>query len=407
MRIAIVHDWLVTYAGAERVLASLLNVWPEADLFSVIDFLSDQDRAHLGGKVAKTTFIQRLPKARTHYQRYLPLMPLAIEQLDLSGYDLIISSSHAVAKGVLSGPDQVHISYVHSPIRYAWDLQHQYLQESGLSTGFKSKVARMILHYIRMWDQRTSSGVDDFVANSYFIGGRIAKAYRRESTVIYPPVDTVSFTPQDTKQDYYFTASRMVPYKRMPMLIEAFAAMPDKRLIVIGDGPEMSRAKAKAMHAPNVTLLGFQPFAVLLEHMRNARAFVFAAEEDFGISPVEAQACGTPVIAFGRGGALETVCGLDHPQPTGVFFHEQTLSAVVAAVGEFEVSQSRITAQACRANAERFSCERFEQEIKNFVESRLAAVRLARQPAQYRMPQATPILVNSDLSARVVPIKSV
>lgn len=405
MRIAIVHDWLVTYAGAERVLASLINIWPQADLFSVIDFLSDQDRAHLHGKVAKTTFIQRLPKAKTHYQRYLPLMPLAIEQLDLSGYDLIISSSHAVAKGVLSGPDQLHISYVHSPIRYAWDLQHQYLLESGMSTGLKSKVARMILHYIRMWDQRTSSGVDDFIANSYFIGGRISKAYRRESTVIYPPVDTVNFTLQDSKQDYYFTASRMVPYKRMPMIIEAFAAMPDKRLIVIGDGPEM--AKAKLIHAPNVTLLGFQPFAVLLEHMRNAKAFVFAAEEDFGISPVEAQACGTPVIAFGKGGVLETVCGLDHPQPTGVFYDQQSVSSLVAAVGEFEAAHARITAQACRANAERFSGQRFESELKNFVESRLASARLARQPAQYKMPQASPILVSNEQTARVIPIKSV
>jgi hypothetical protein len=190
MKIAIVHDWLVTYAGAERVLASLIKIWPEADLFSVIDFLSDQDRAQLGGKVATTTFIQRLPKARTKYQRYLPLMPMAIEQLDLSGYDLIISSSHAVAKGVLCGPDQLHVSYVHSPIRYAWDLQHQYLKEANLSSGLKGKVARMILHYMRMWDQRTAAGVDDFIANSHFIGARITKAYRRESTVIYPPVDT-------------------------------------------------------------------------------------------------------------------------------------------------------------------------------------------------------------------------
>jgi glycosyltransferase involved in cell wall biosynthesis len=263
----------------------------------------------------------------------------------------------------------------------------------------------MVLHYIRMWDQRTSSGVDDFIANSYFIGGRISKAYRRESTVIYPPVDTVSFTALDSKQDYYFTASRMVPYKRMPMIIEAFAAMPDKRLIVIGDGPEM--AKARLIHAPNVTLLGFQPFAVLLEHMRNAKAFVFAAEEDFGISPVEAQACGTPVIAFGKGGVLETVCGLDHPQPTGVFYDEQTVSSLVAAVGEFEASHARITAQACRANAERFGAARFEEEMKNFVESRLAAARLARQPAHYKMLQATPILVSNEQTARVIPIKSV
>ena len=405
MKVAIVHDWLVTYAGAERVLAALIKVWPEADLFSVIDFLSDQDRAHLGGKVAKTTFIQSLPKAKTKYQRYLPLMPLAIEQLDLSGYDLIISSSHAVAKGVLSGPDQLHISYVHSPIRYAWDLQHQYLQEAGMSKGLKSKVARMVLHYMRMWDQRTSAGVDDFIANSYFIGGRISKAYRRESTVIYPPVDTLGFTLQETKQEYYFTASRMVPYKRMPMIVEAFAAMPDKRLIVIGEGPEM--AKCQAIDAPNVTLLGYQPFNVMQEHMRNAKAFVFAAEEDFGISPVEAQACGTPVIAFGKGGVLETVCGLDHPQPTGVFYQEQNIQSLIAAIGEFEADQSRITAQACRNNAERFSGERFEQEIKYFVDSRLAAARLARQPAQYRMPQAAPILVGKDLAARVVPIKSV
>jgi len=405
MKVAIVHDWLVTYAGAERVLAALIKVWPEADLFSVIDFLSDQDRAHLGGKVAKTTFIQRLPKAKTKYQRYLPLMPLAIEQLDLSGYDLIISSSHAVAKGVLSGPDQLHISYVHSPIRYAWDLQHQYLLEAGMSKGLKSKVARLVLHYMRMWDQRTSAGVDDFIANSYFIGGRISKAYRRESTVIYPPVDTLGFTLQETKQEYYFTASRMVPYKRMPMIVEAFAAMPDKRLIVIGEGPEM--AKCQAIDAPNVTLLGYQPFNVMQEHMRNAKAFVFAAEEDFGISPVEAQACGTPVIAFGKGGVLETVCGLDHPQPTGVFYQEQNIQSLISAIGEFEADQSRITAQACRNNAERFSGERFEQEIKYFVDSRLAAARLARQPAQYRMPQAAPILVGKDLAARVVPIKSV
>jgi glycosyltransferase involved in cell wall biosynthesis len=403
MKIAIVHDWLVTYAGAERVLAALIKIWPEADLFSVIDFFSDQDRAHLGGKRAKTTFIQNLPKAKTHYQKYLPLMPLAIEQLDLSGYDLIISSSHAVAKGVLSGPNQLHVSYVHSPIRYAWDLQHQYLLEANLSKGLKSKLARMILHYIRMWDQRTAAGVDDFVANSHFISGRIAKAYRRDSTVIYPPVDTQAFTLQETKQDYYFTASRMVPYKRMPMIIEAFARMPDKRLIVIGDGPEMQ--KARAIYAPNVTLMGYQPFSVLLEHMRNAKAFVFAAEEDFGISPVEAQACGTPVIAYGKGGVLETIFGLDHMEPTGVFYNEQTVESLMAAVTEFESAKSRITAAACRANAELFSAERFEREMKSFVDNRLISTRMPfLRPVL--LPAATPPLV-ADHSARVVPIKSV
>lgn len=409
MRIAIVHDWLVSYAGAERVLASLINVWPAADLFAVIDFLSDQDRAHLHGKVARTTFIQKLPGARKHYSRYLPLMPLAIEQLDLSGYDLIISSSHAVAKGVLCGPDQLHISYVHSPIRYAWDLQHQYLQESGLSKGIKGGLARLILHYIRLWDQRTSNGVDAFIANSGFIGARISKAYRRDSTVIYPPVDTLGFTAQGTRGDFYLCASRMVPYKRMPMIVEAFAAMPDKRLIMIGDGPDLAKAQAIASQVSNVTLLGFQPSNVLLEHMRSARAFVFAAEEDFGISPVEAQACGTPVIAFAKGGVMETVRGLDHPQPTGVFYGQQTVASLIAAIGEFEAAQSRISPEACRANAERFSVARFEQEIKAFVEDRLALssrVHLARLPLSQWVAQASPGL-GSELPNRVVPLKIV
>ena len=409
MRIAIVHDWLVSYAGAERVLASLINVWPAADLFAVIDFLSDQDRAHLHGKVARTTFIQKLPGARKHYSRYLPLMPLAIEQLDLSGYDLIISSSHAVAKGVLCGPDQLHISYVHSPIRYAWDLQHQYLQESGLSKGIKGGLARLVLHYIRLWDQRTSTGVDAFIANSGFIGARISKAYRRDSTVIYPPVDTLDFTAQGTRGDFYLCASRMVPYKRMPMIVEAFAAMPDKRLIMIGDGPDLAKAQAIASQVSNVTLLGFQQSNVLLEHMRSARAFVFAAEEDFGISPVEAQACGTPVIAFAKGGVMETVRGLDHPQPTGVFYRQQTVASLIAAIGEFEAAQSRISPEACRANAERFSVARFEQEIKAFVEDRLAlshGVHLARPPQSQRVAQASPGL-GSELPNRVVPLKIV
>ncbi|MBV1809480.1 glycosyltransferase family 4 protein [Pseudomonas viridiflava] len=406
MRIAIVHDWLVTYAGAERVLASLINIWPEADLFAVIDFLSDEDRAHLHGKVATTTFIQNLPNARKRYQRYLPLMPLAIEQLDLSGYDLIISSSHAVAKGVLSGPDQLHISYIHSPIRYAWDLQHQYLREAGLNTGIKGRLARLILHYIRLWDQRTSAGVDAFIANSGFIGARICKAYRRDSTVIYPPVDTLGFTANGTRGDFYFTASRMVPYKRMPMIVEAFAAMPDKRLIMIGDGPDLAKAQAIASRAPNITLMGFQPASVLIEHMRTAKAFVFAAEEDFGISPVEAQACGTPVIAFGKGGALETVRGLDHPYPTGVFYPQQTVESLIAAVNEFESAQARITVQACRANAERFSIARFEQEVKAFVDDHLAAAHLSRLPAQPWTPQTSQSLA-SELPSRVVPIKSV
>ena len=398
MKIAIVHDWLVTYAGAERVLGALCELWPEADLYSVIDFLSDEDRAFIGGKHAHTTFIQRLPRARTHYQQYLPLMPLAIEQLDMSAYDLVISSSHAVAKGVLTGPNQVHISYVHSPIRYAWDLQHQYLHEARLETGFKAKLARTLLHYIRMWDQRTASGVDEFVANSHFISRRINKTYRRPSTVIYPPVDTERFTLHEAKEDFYLTASRMVPYKRMPMIIEAFARMPEKRLIVIGTGPEMN--KAKELATPNVTLLGYQSFSVLLHYMQRARAFVFAAEEDFGIAPIEAQACGTPVIAYGRGGVLETVRGLEHSHPTGVFYPEQTADALIRAVAHFESEQHLITPQACRDNAERFSTERFRQEMKAFVDTRVREVSLY-------IGQTTPLLRPATVAVypAAVPIK--
>jgi glycosyltransferase involved in cell wall biosynthesis len=385
MKIAIVHDWLVTFAGAERVLAELLDIWPEADLFSVIDFLSDEDRAQLQGKQATTTFIQRLPQAKKRYQTYLPLMPHAIEQLDLSGYDLIISSSHAVAKGVLTGPDQLHISYVHSPIRYAWDLQHQYLKEAGLDRGLKGKLARVILHYVRIWDQRTAAGVDAFVANSHFIARRISKAYRREAKVIYPPVDISRFTPSGDKDDFYLTASRMVPYKRMPMIVEAFSSMPDKKLVVIGAGPEFEKAKEVA--GPNVTLLGYQDFDCLLDHMRRARAFVFAAEEDFGITPIEAQACGTPVIAYGRGGVLETVRGLDAQHPTGVFYPEQSAASLCAAVRQFEALETPISQQACRQNAERFATKRFRQEMRAFVEARVAALHL---PADLDLEIVTP-----------------
>lgn len=365
LKVAIVHDWLVSYAGAEKVAEQLLVMFPQADLFSVVDFVAEADRGFLNGRVPKTTFIQKLPRARKSYRSYLPLMPLAIEQLDLSGYDLVLSSSHAVAKGVLTGPDQVHISYVHSPIRYAWDMQHQYLHESNLTRGFKSWLARYILHYIRMWDSRTAAGVDVFVANSAFIGRRIRKAYRRESEIVYPPVDTEAFTLEATKQDFYLTTSRLVPYKKVPLIIEAFAKMPDKKLVVIGDGPEWE--KAKAVHAPNVTLLGYQPFKVLKQHMQQAKGFVFAAEEDFGITPVEAQACGTPVIAYGRGGALETVRGLDAERPTGVFFDEQSADAIVAAVKSFEQNGHRFSAQACRDNAERFSIAQFRNTMMRVI----------------------------------------
>ncbi|MBX9597998.1 MAG: glycosyltransferase family 4 protein [Burkholderiales bacterium] len=366
MKIAIVHDWLYTYAGAEKVLEQIINCFPEADLFSLIDFLPASERGFIQNKVVKTSFIQKLPFAKTKHRQYLPLMPLAIEQLDVSSYNLIISSSHAVAKGILTGPNQLHICYCHSPIRYAWDMQHQYLREAGLLRGLKSWLTRYILHKIRLWDYRTANGVDYFVANSNFIAKRIYKVYRREAEVIYPNVDTDKFTPSTDKQDFYLTASRMVPYKKIALIAEAFALMPGKKLKIVGTGPDYKKIQQLAMSCPNIELLGFVADEQLRLLMQQAKAFVFAAEEDFGIVPVEAQACGTPVIAYARGGALETVNGLDSAASTGVFFASQTKEAIQQAILEFE-QQMVITPEACVVNARRFATERFRSQFKNFV----------------------------------------
>lgn len=365
MKVAVIHDWLVTYAGAERVLAQILKCFPEADLFAVVDHLDDAARKQLGGYSAKTTFVQGMPWSKSKYRAYLPFMPLAIEQLDMTGYDLVISSSHAVAKGVLTGPDQLHVSYVHSPIRYAWDLQHQYLRETGKGSGIIGWLVRYLLHRIRLWDVRSANGVDEFVCNSKYIARRTLKAYRRPSTVIYPPVDTSGFTPGAEKEDFYLTASRMVPYKRIDLIVEAFSAMPSRRLVVIGDGPEMAKIRQKA--GPNVEIMGYQAFAVLKDKLQRAKGFVFAAEEDFGILPVEAQACGTPVIAFGKGGLTETVRTLAEGKPSGLLFPEQSVEAIVAAIEQFETDHAQYTVEAAVANAARFSEERFRNEFSAFV----------------------------------------
>ncbi|HHL1669543.1 TPA: glycosyltransferase family 4 protein [Klebsiella pneumoniae] len=375
--IGIVADWLVTYAGAERVIKEIIDIYPNSDLYSVVDFLSEQSRSYFHGKKASTTFIQKLPRAKKAYQKYLPLMPLAIEQLDVSSHDVIISSCHAVAKGILTGPDQLHISYVHSPIRYAWDLQHQYLRESHLDKGVKGILAKYLLHKIRQWDYRTANGVDHFIANSQFIARRIHKVYGRTADVIYPPVDVHRFLMNTSKQDYYLTASRLVPYKKIDLIVEAFSNMPDKRLVVIGNGSEMAKIKSKAKS--NIEILGYQPDSVMLEHMQNAKAFVFAAEEDFGITPVEAQACGTPVVAFGKGGSLETVRPYGVDKPTGVFFDEQSVPSLVKAINFFDTVSDKIEPQDCRENAMRFSVEIFKNNLSKYVEDKWTEFNLSKR----------------------------
>jgi glycosyltransferase involved in cell wall biosynthesis len=363
-RVAIVHDWLLVFGGAEQVLASLLRVFPDADLFSVLDFMDAGDRERLGGRRARTSFVQRLPFAERRHRFYLPLMPLAVEQFDLSGYDVVVSSSYAVAKGVITGPDQLHVAYVHSPMRYAWDLQHQYLDQTGAGAGPFGWIVRTLLHRLRLWDQASGNRPDLLVANSRFIARRIEKTYRRPAEVVYPPVDVDAFTLETAKDDYYLTASRLVPYKRIDLIVEAFAARPDRRLVVVGDGPE--RARIERLAAPNVTILGHRPTAELRQLMQRARAFVFAAEEDFGIVPVEAQACGTPVIAYGKGGARETVDATS-AHPTGVLFPTQTVAALNEAVDRFESSGAAFDPAAIRQHASRFSTTRFEHRMRDLV----------------------------------------
>jgi glycosyltransferase involved in cell wall biosynthesis len=367
LKVAIVHDWFVTYAGAERVVEQLLNVCPQADLFALVDFLPDRERTFLGGRPVRTSFIQDLPKARKSFRNYLMLMPLAVEQFDFSIYDLVISSSHAVAKGVITGPHQWHISYVHTPMRYAWELQNEYLAGTGLDTGLKGWAAKLCLHYMRIWDTRTANGVDTFVANSDFVARRIRKVYGRDSTVIYPPVDISHFPMRRSKEPFYLAASRMVPYKRMPMIAEAFSAMRDRTLLIMGDGPEFECVKRLAARAPNICVMGYQSADILAEYMGRARALVFAAEEDFGITPLEAQACGTPVIAYGSGGVLETIISAGaREHRTGMFYEHQTPAGICEGVRAFE-SAGEFKPEDCRANAERFSVETFRRRIDGVI----------------------------------------
>lgn len=376
LKVAVVHDWLVTDAGAEKVLARMLLAFPQADVFSIVNFLEDRARAVVEGHHVTPSFIQKLPGAKRHYRQYLPLMPLAVEQFDLSSYQLVISSSHAVAKGVITGPNQLHICMCYSPIRYAWDLQHQYLREANLERGVKGTAARILLHYLRLWDVRTAPSVDLFISISEFIAARIQKTYHRPSLVLYPPVDTSAFTPSDQRGDFYMTASRMVPYKRIDLIVEAFSRMPDRHLVVIGDGPEM--AKIRAISTPNVSIMGFQPFNVMRDYMRRSRAFIFAAEEDFGIAPIEAQACGTPVIAFGRGGALETI----QDGVSGLFFTDQIPRSLMDAVYDFEARSDIFTPHACRENAMRFTVERFDNEFMQVVTDALKAWQAGINPEE-------------------------
>jgi glycosyltransferase involved in cell wall biosynthesis len=361
LRVAIVHEWLTSYAGSEKVVEQILSIFPKAELFCLVDFLPKAERHFLGKTNVKTSFLQNLPFARTLFRKLLWLLPIAVESFDLAPYDVVISSSHAVAKGVLTGPDQLHICYCHSPIRYAWDLQHEYLRQAGFTRGLSAIYARLTLHYMRLWDTRTSNGVDRFVANSRFIARRIQKIYRRDAAVIHPPIDLAGFQLQANKENYYLTVSRLVPYKRVDLIVAAFSRMPEHKLIVIGDGPNLESWRRDA--TPNVQFLGHQPDQVVQEMMGRAKAFLFAAEEDFGITVVEAQACGTPVICYGRGGVLDSVIA----RKTGLFFNHQNPESIQRAVETFETMRQSFDPREIRSHAEAFSAERFRKEFQALV----------------------------------------
>lgn len=361
MKVALIHEWFTTLGGSEFVIKSIHSLFPDADVFALVAETETLKKLGIKPEKVKTSFIQRLPYGVKKYRTYLPLFPLAIEQFDLRQYDLIISSSHAVAKGVLTNANQLHVCYCHSPIRYAWDLYHQYLNEAGLDKGIKGAIAKFFLHRIRTWDIISTNRVDHFISNSDFIGRRIKKLYGRESVTIHPGIAVHDFPLKVQKEDYYFTCSRFVPYKKINLIVEAFNELPDKKLIIIGDGPDFK--KVKAMANQNITLMGFQPFTVLKDYLARAKAFVFAAEEDFGLVPVEAQACGTPVIAYKKGGVIETVVdGI-----TGVFYNDQTAESLRNGVKKFE--KLSFEPATIKKHAERFSTIRFEEEFTNFLES--------------------------------------
>ncbi len=359
--VALVHDWLDAPGGGEAVLASLLRLFPGAPVFTLVDFLAPDERARLGAAIIHTSSLQRMPGARRWFRYAAALAPALVERLDVSGYDVIISDSHAIAKGVRKRAGQLHVSYCHTPARFAWTMAPTYRDRAASGNRWRGRLAHDAQARFRAWDLAASESVDHFIANSRHIADTIERCYHREAAVIYPPVDVDRFhdTGRGERDDVYVTVSRLVPYKRIDLIIEAFRRTPQRRLIIVGDGPE--RARLARDLPPNVTLAGRLEDAHAAKIVGSARAFVFAAHEDFGIAPVEAQAAGTPVIAFREGGSGETIRDLDDPLPTGVLFDEQTPEAIVDAIERFEAAA--IDPDACRVNAARFAASRFRAEF--------------------------------------------
>lgn len=361
MKVAIVHEYFCSIGGSEAVARLLHEMFPQAPLYTIVA-RAQHKSGILKGMDVRTSFVQRLPLAGTAYKLYTPLFPLAVEQLDLRGYDTIISSSHSWAKGILTRPEQLHICYCHTPMRYAWDLFQDYLDLEA--TNQVTRVAAsLLMHYVRLWDAAAAARVDYFIANSENVAGRIRKHYRREAVVIHPPVDTDYFLPQDRDGGFYLVVSRLVPYKRVDLAVAAFNEL-GLPLKVIGTGPELKRLRRQAK--ANVEFLGWQPREALREYFATCHGLVFAGEEDFGIVPLEAQSAGRPVIAYAAGGALETVI----PGTTGVFFDEQSAESIMRAVEEFQGTGFR--KETIRNHALGFSRSNFIRALGHFVQEKHA-----------------------------------
>jgi len=360
LKVAIVHYWLVTMRGGERVVEALCELYPDADIYThvaVPEMLTDTIRSHR----IQETFIARLPGARRRYQKYLPLMPLALEQLDLRAYDLVISSECGPAKGVITTPRTLHVCYCHSPMRYVWDMYWDYLK--GVPK-YLRPAARVLLHYVRRWDLASAFRVDHFLANSDYVARRVHKHYRRDADVIHPPVDTGMFEIAESTDDFYLLVGQLVPYKRADLAVRAFSSA-GKRLVVIGDGEQL--ADLRRLAGPTVEVMGRQPMSVIREKYSRCRALLFPGEEDFGIVPLEAMASGRPVIAYGRGGALETVV----EGRTGLFFDEQTEQSLLAAVDKFEGMEDTFDPAEIRRHASRFDREVFKAKFRARVDELL------------------------------------
>ena len=377
MKVALVHDWLESWGGGENVLVELLHAYPGADVFTLVDYLAPEDRQRLGAARIATTWLQRMPGARRWFRHLAVAWPRVIESLDLREYDVIISVSHAIAKGVRKHPGQVHVCYCNSPARFAWAMIDVYRARAAGGSRLRAGITDAMLRRFRRWDLKASSRVDTFIANSRNIAGTIERVYGRQSLVVYPPVDVARFASptMPPRGSHFVTLSRLVPYKRVDLLLDAFRRLPEQRLRILGDGPD--RAHLEAQSPANVEFLGRVSDDEVVRELAGARALLFAAEEDFGIAPLEAQAAGTPVIAYGKGGVLETIRGLDSAAPTGVFFAAQTPQSIVEALATFDSQAHRISADACRANARRFAPDVFRDAIEAAIASALAAQRAA------------------------------